>query len=451
MRQLLNIIFLGLFSASTVLSIAQIEVIEIWPGDINNDGVVNAKDVISFGMYQGIEGPERGDFDWYIANSLEDSIEFYDQILAVDDFYDMWDYYIIEWEDEFTGEIETDTVLYGDYDSAYGYENVYYEAQWYEDKPWVGEDFDGFWFEFEDIDEEERIVYSEFGIPWAEIDADTMFNGLDFAYADCDGDGETGTISDLGEIYFNYSMGEGSRSASRGGMPLSFEYDSDTIIPGQTLTVEVKVGNDDMPLEDMYAIGMKLNLDPNIVDMEASGISFDASQMGDFDEIIPFAVKDDNALEFVLTRNDGQGKIVNGMVAKIHTVIEDDIGGSMHTLDVFDLDVSDIHLVSSSGEEIPVSVQDNGISINDTSVGLSQIAQSSWVAYPNPTSNQLNLILSREVQKIELINSLGQKVFERQNQSSNKISLDLSNQSKGIYFVKYYTKYKTVIEPVVLE
>ncbi len=112
-----------------------------------------------------------------------------------------------------------------------------------------------------------------------------------------------------------------------GGLPVSFEYDTDTIIPGSTITIDVKVGSEEISLEDMYGLAMKLNMNSDLVNVEQTQLSIENSALGGSDEVIPFAVKDPEtgALEFAITRNTGTGQPSNGTVIKILAVIEDDI------------------------------------------------------------------------------------------------------------------------------
>jgi hypothetical protein len=57
---------------------------------------------------------------------------------------------------------------------------------------------------------------------------------------------------------------------------------------------------------------------------------------------------------------------------------------------------------------------------------------------PNPT-NQLVIVSLQSainIANIKLFNTLGQIVMEKQNQSGNQFTLNLSTQPKGIYFVE---------------
>lgn len=60
-----------------------------------------------------------------------------------------------------------------------------------------------------------------------------------------------------------------------------------------------------------------------------------------------------------------------------------------------------------------------------------------FVLYPNPTENELKISEFRmRIEKIEIVNELGEIVFEKKNIFSNSVSVDVSNLAAGIYFVK---------------
>ncbi|MEY4874953.1 MAG: Secretion system C-terminal sorting domain, partial [Bacteroidota bacterium] len=71
--------------------------------------------------------------------------------------------------------------------------------------------------------------------------------------------------------------------------------------------------------------------------------------------------------------------------------------------------------------------------------GINNVALSNNISiYPNPT-NQLAVIssqLSVNNASIKLINLTGQTVLEKQNQSGNQFTIDLSAQAQGIYFIE---------------
>ena len=76
--------------------------------------------------------------------------------------------------------------------------------------------------------------------------------------------------------------------------------------------------------------------------------------------------------------------------------------------------------------------------------------------YPNPTNGILNVNVntaSNELITLQLFNSIGQQIESLANNSSNDglYSLNLSDQSSGVYYIKLTVKEKVVTKKVILE
>lgn len=56
--------------------------------------------------------------------------------------------------------------------------------------------------------------------------------------------------------------------------------------------------------------------------------------------------------------------------------------------------------------------------------------------YPNPTSNNLTIESQKQIKELFIYNSIGTIVLNETSISSNKLNIDLSQQSKGIYLIK---------------
>ncbi len=93
------------------------------------------------------------------------------------------------------------------------------------------------------------------------------------------------------------------------------------------------------------------------------------------------------------------------------------------------------------------SVQTINITSN-CGLGNEEFTANKVVLYPNPTSSIININGSETIKSIELYDSLS-RVLVSKIVESNEISLDLSNYSNGIYFVKISTENSDRIEKVV--
>ncbi|MCO6499853.1 MAG: T9SS type A sorting domain-containing protein [Vicingus serpentipes] len=59
------------------------------------------------------------------------------------------------------------------------------------------------------------------------------------------------------------------------------------------------------------------------------------------------------------------------------------------------------------------------------------------VVAPNPNNGQFNVVINNnDISLIEVYDVLGKQVFTKSNVNTNKVAIDLTSQTKGIYFVK---------------
>jgi len=73
-------------------------------------------------------------------------------------------------------------------------------------------------------------------------------------------------------------------------------------------------------------------------------------------------------------------------------------------------------------------------------------------AFPNPTTNKLNLSCELGIDKIHLYGSNGQLVKQISFTSANKqLSIDLSNLQSGLYLLNAFTEVGIINKEVVIE
>ena len=75
---------------------------------------------------------------------------------------------------------------------------------------------------------------------------------------------------------------------------------------------------------------------------------------------------------------------------------------------------------------------------NQTPVNVAELNNNKMFSlYPNPNKGQFNVsIQNNEVVSIEVYDLMGKQVFIQNNIKSNEIAIDLTSQTKGIYFVR---------------
>lgn len=85
-----------------------------------------------------------------------------------------------------------------------------------------------------------------------------------------------------------------------------------------------------------------------------------------------------------------------------------------------------------------------------TTLGVEDVEKKSIKLYPNPTQSIVNIVGESTITKLEVVNSLGQQIKVVLTQS-NQTQIDLSEFTKGVYFVKVYTEDNSSTHKIVKE
>lgn len=84
------------------------------------------------------------------------------------------------------------------------------------------------------------------------------------------------------------------------------------------------------------------------------------------------------------------------------------------------------------------------------SLGINELELNNLKIYPNPIKDKLTVSNSANIEKIELYNLLGQKVFQS-NFLTNEINVDLTHFKKGVYVLKTFSDGKVYVNKVIKE
>ncbi len=185
----------------------------------------------------------------------------------------------------------------------------------------------------------------------------------------------------------------------------------------------------------------------NLTGWYGGGYSTDGSILRILDEQLPSI---DEWYHIVLTRNVNQLKLYINctLIDSISTQIfpyygtssnySAKLGGRFNLAESYDGIIDDFRIYDRilSEEEITILCQ-------LTTTTDNKIVQKNIKAYPNPNSSGILSIESNDINKfdkIELINTMGQKVLDKPTQFETTISLSLNHLDSGIYFLNLKNK-----------
>jgi hypothetical protein len=87
-----------------------------------------------------------------------------------------------------------------------------------------------------------------------------------------------------------------------------------------------------------------------------------------------------------------------------------------------------------------------------TASGVDKQPTIKFNVYPNPVSDVLNLeCTTAEPVQVQIFSSMGELVYEKQNVSVNRLNIDMSTLSAGLYTVNLTSAKQTVSKKVLVK
>lgn len=350
--------YIILFFAGLTQTLTAQQTLTVWPGDVNNNGVVNAVDVLWWSVAQDVKGEKRG---------REDSI-------------------------------------------------------------WA----------------------AQLVIAWP----DTFPNGLNYAYADCDGNGVVNE-ADLRIISKNFLR---TRVNNRPdvfalGVPgrdpkLQLRTNQAFAKKGQTLPVEVGLGTSDILAKDFFGISFTIPYDPRVTGRVSNGANFELaadSWLGKRNaEVKEFVVNSSNSGKtYVAVYKKKKENVPSGegVIGTFNIVVVEDIVSGIETVD---LGLEDIKLVNLGLEDSPVSIDTLRVPIEGLSTARNVMIENDRHVrvFPNPVYDQATVEWTGEggrIEQIEVFNLLGQRAPAAVSGGDRMRFVDLSRAPSGLYVLRIRT------------
>lgn len=283
-------------------------------------------------------------------------------------------------------------------------------------------------------------------LPWTDaLSMDMNFsNGVNYKYADCNGDGIINTTDTL-FVVLNY--GQINPNASNTFTPAlcSNEYEihldilNTSVAIGDTIVADIMLGNTSV---DIY--GMAFSITHNVVDSGTMKVNFPNSFLNDDGQIMFMQRRNTpDAVEAVVTRTNQQTRFGQGKVGTISFIMEDVLEGKTES-EMLQLTIENVTLIGENNTYLSVpDILLNGDEAQITGVKPSTKPKANVSIYPNPASNYCIVDWKNEqqlVQKIVLtdINGKQLQTYLPQN-NAQSVFIDTNNLSSGIYSLQIYT------------
>lgn len=276
-------------------------------------------------------------------------------------------------------------------------------------------------------------------------------NGLNFAYADCDGNGVINE-ADKDVITQNYGQVHGTiipdeyPQANPANDPsLQLSSDMSVVAPEGTLLADLSLGTAADSITGFYGIAFTLRYDPDVVGNKGNDLRLDLpdttwmSGQGD-DKVIQFVQHDRTTglADYAIVRKNGIPADGFGKIGTFSIVMEDIIVG------LTKITATDIQLVNLGLESAPVAGSEYKFSVDSITATVQPIVRGGLKLYPNPVLNDAVTLeadnAAEQIQFIQLFDANGRLLQERHLSSgTGKQTLSVGKYPRGIYIVKVYT------------
>ncbi|MCB0546087.1 MAG: T9SS type A sorting domain-containing protein [Phaeodactylibacter sp.] len=290
---------------------------------------------------------------------------------------------------------------------------------------------------------------------WLAQDVSTLWgqafpNGVNYAYADCDGNGII-DINDLDsciEDNFGRTHGalqpDGFSNGSSGSAPPAQLLPSATAVePGAVVDIGLSLGSQNFPVSSFYGIAILFSYTPEFLDDDSFEFEFEGEGSGWIQgpKIEYFFHDDDDApgkAQIAITRTDRQPQGPGfGEVGKFSIVIEDIIVGL--EADTFRLQIDSILLVGEAFNTYAVVPDSTAVIITRDSalLGASSQGQEPHVKiYPNPTSGSFFLECPDKASSLHLADALGRAIpLSVRPMNSGFYEVNTSGAPPGLYWL----------------
>jgi hypothetical protein len=287
----------------------------------------------------------------------------------------------------------------------------------------------------------------------------TFPNGVNFAHADCNGDGIVNYYYDAFPIYVNYGLQRPDLLVPDqyvSGLPgidppLYFDTTNlpQTLVPGQSFSLPIMLGTAQLPAEDLYGIAFSLHLDTAF--FEANDVAFQLNEPSwanpDNDRVFMHKTVSAGRIDLAWVRTDHNQVDGFGRIGNADFII---------IIDVVDLQrdirirMDSIRMIDRFGNQMAVA----GDTVTLRLSADSQIVQTPEPGklrpsvQPNPAQRLLRVLSPEPLRQICLLNALGQPVFRQAGNAATALDLQLPELPDGMYFLEISTENQTRLEKI---
>ncbi len=290
-----------------------------------------------------------------------------------------------------------------------------------------------------------------------------FFDGINHAYADCDGNGiiDEDDIKETIKDNFFLTHGVVTPDVYSSGTPANAP--AVRLIPqnvnvgiGATVVFELWLGDEEMLVQDFYGIVFVLRYNPDFTlgsEWEFEGTNnpwFDPSD----DNYEDIHVEDEptGLIELAITRTNQQSVSGAGKMGEFSVVIEDIIFGL--EADTLHLEIEKIRMIDKDFNTLPVVSDSTFVVISRPNSISTPLNDERVQVFPNPTNKNFTISSDYNINGFEIRDITGREIPISEtlppNTKTFKISKNTYQLKPQLYLLKLFTEEGIVVKKLVL-
>ena len=310
----------------------------------------------------------------------------------------------------------------------------------------------------------ENPSFDWFGQPSFDWSQTTPTSNVNYKHIDTDGNGiieAADTVAITQNFGFTHNFSDPDILNQFTDLPPSdgltvvtpFYIEPDTLIEGETIALDIILGDVSNVVTGLYGIGFSIEYDSSVVVPGSASINFDDCWLGDVnaDAIsIQFDFPNPGRIDAAITRIDGMEMDGYGLFGDFIITLEDDIllwggngsnnfGGT--TTDVTaDFTITNYHLINFSQEEIIVQGTTTTAPIEETT-SLSFIELNELISvFPNPAKDVFFIASQKiDIERVRIFSATGELKTVK-TKTENNLEISTKELASGIYFIEIQTR-----------
>jgi hypothetical protein len=279
-------------------------------------------------------------------------------------------------------------------------------------------------------------------------------NGLNFAYADCNGDGQVDE-ADAMVIQQNFAnthddvefiADEILNAIPEIDPTFSFLNQDFSVKPGEAIDLNISLGSDQLPVENLLGLAFNIKVNPKFVQTELTQFAFEdvawIQPFGNQNTKLTIEDEANGKITVAFTTTDKKSVSGAGLIGTVSIIIVEDIVDLLVKTDTLKVEIDSITVVTDSLKKIPIGKATAILEVEGRSTATYDPILNDIKLYPNPTSGWVLLKTNAvSLDKVALVNALGQEIYQKKSNNNLFQSLDFQQIPKGLYWLKLVSKH----------